>query len=234
MENSKNIYNIADEICREDLHKKLYAIYSYLPLKARQKFLNEKSKKKIGTEESPSFQLFQKQFNMLLQYNMLDICLNQEKIEKPETISYYEMLFITDIGDILKNKDSKKNEKDTPRLDHLLYSGKQKKSINLTYVLLQDYTPEDVLEFKSRLYEYINPIHDNFMKMFAIAEININKGDNIIFSIFSKFFKNLYGCLLNVDNRLKNEGESRALNMAADFFFKDIPAEKKKVKAFLK
>lgn len=204
------------KVAYDQLILHLFDLYKILPLKARKELFNDKSKKANDTVTSASFQNMCKDFNALVQYALLDAGTTTDKV------SYLEMLYIADIGDL------------SVRLDHYLESAMKKstKRLKCTYLMLPDQTPEDILYFKTTIFEYIEPIRARMMKAFQVAQ-KLNRKINVQEYLIHDFAE-LYEGFLNVDHRLEKEDPSIAVNKMKEFFFAHIDDYKNKVKSLLK
>lgn len=203
------------KVAYEDLMHQLFKLYCLLPLNARKELFSDKSKKLNDSVDSMGFKNMKKNLNELLQYSLLDIGTSGEKV------SYLEMLYIADIGDF------------ELRLDHYLADTLKKndKRFKCTYLMLPDQTPEDVLYFKTCIYEYISPIQVSMMKAFQV--INRVSKQNKILDLLPVFAE-IYEAFISVDNRKENEDPALAANEMKEIFLNHIDDYKKKVKNLLK
>ncbi len=216
MEQTPDIFR-RGKVAYEALIEELYKLYLKLPLKARKDIFNDKSKKLNDSKDATGFKNMVKDFNCVLQYSLLDIGTNGEKV------SYLEMLYIADFGDL----------DGCIRLDHYLQSTikKSDKKFKNTYLMLPDATPEEVLYIKTCIYEYVEPIRNRLMKAFAIAS-KLGK-INIPEELLMKFAE-IYEPFLRVDNRFDHEDPSIAVNEFKEIFFNHISDYKSKIKSYIK
>lgn len=214
MEQTPEIFR-RGKVAYEQLVEELYKLYILLPLKARKELFSDKSKKINDSKDSAGFKNMVKDFNSVLQYSLLDIGTNGEKV------SYLEMLYIADLGDL------------ETRLDHYLEatSKKNDKRFKSTYLMLPDAEPDDVLYIKTCIFEYVEPIRARILKAFAIAS-KLGK-INIPEELLMKFAE-IYEPFLRVDNRFDHEDPSNAVNEFKEIFFNHIDEYKNKVKSLLK
>lgn len=203
------------KVAYDEIVEHLFKFYCILPVSARKELFADKSKKPNDSKDSTGFKNMRKDFNSLLQYAFLDVGTSTEKI------SYLEMLYIADIGDF------------ETRLDHYLGETVRKSDprFKITYLMLPDQVPEDVLYFKTCIYEYIEDIRERMLKAFQV----INK-----LSKFNKIedmlppFADIIEAFLRVDHRFDNENPANAVNIMKEFFFNHIDDYKNKVKSLLK
>jgi len=214
MEQTPDIFR-RGKVAYEALQEELYKLYVLLPLKARKELFSDKSKKINDSKDATGYKNMIKDFNAVLQYSLLDIGTSGEKV------SYLEMLYIADLGDL------------ETRLDHYLQSTTKKsdKRFKSTYLMLPDCEPDDILYIKTVIFEYIEPIRARLMKAFAIAS-KVGK-KNIPDELLMKFAE-LYEPFLRVDNRFDHEDPSNAVNEFKEIFFNHIDDYKSKIKSLLK
>ncbi|MCQ2752799.1 MAG: hypothetical protein MJ206_00845 [Bacilli bacterium] len=203
------------KVAYEGMIQHLFKLYCVLPLTARKELFNDKSKKLNDSPDSMGFKNMRKDFNELLQYSLLDIGTSTEKV------SYLEMLYIADIGDF------------ELRLDHYLADTLKKndKRFKCTYLMLPDQTPEDVLYFKTCIFEYIEPIRARMMKAFQV--VNRLSKRNRLLDVLPTFAE-IYEAFISVDNRKEKEDPALTANEMKEIFFNHIDDYKKKVKSLLK
>ena len=204
------------KVAYDELCLKLFNIYKILPLRARKELFQDKSKKLNDDIESTGFKNMRKDFNALVQYALLDAGTTSDKV------SYLEMLYIADIGDL------------EVRLDHYLADTLKKsdKRFKCTYLMLPDQLPDDVLYFKKCIFEYIEPIKVRIMKAFQVAT-KLGKKMKIQ-EYLLRDFAELYEAFLSVDKRMEKEDPMIAVNKMKEFFFEHIKDYKSKVKSLLK
>ncbi|MCQ2796774.1 MAG: hypothetical protein MJ213_05730 [Bacilli bacterium] len=204
------------KVAYDELCLKLFEIYKILPMRARKELFLDKGKNPNDSMDAPSFKNMRKDFNALVQYALLDVGTSTDKV------SYLEMLYIADIGDL------------EVRLDHYLADTLKKsdKRFKCTYLMLPDQLPEDVLYFKKCIFEYIEPMKVHIMKAFQVAQ-KLNRKMKINEYLLHDFAE-LYEAYLSVDKRMEKEDPMIAVNKMKDFFFEHIADYKSKVKSLLK
>lgn len=214
MEQTPDIFR-RGKVAYEKLCEQLFDLFKILPLKARKELFNDKAKKINDDKASIAYKNMRRDMNSLLQYSLLDCGTNGEKV------SYLEMLFIADIGDF------------ELRLDHYLGATQKKndKRFKCTYLMLPDQIPDDVLYYKSCIFEYVEPIRARMLKAFAIVEKlkRIKIEEELI-----QTFAELYEPFLRVDGRFEKEEPSIAVNEFKEFFFNHIKDYSNKIKSLLK
>ncbi|MCQ2792216.1 MAG: hypothetical protein MJ208_01690 [Bacilli bacterium] len=204
------------KVAYDELCLKLFNLYKILPLKARKELFLDKSKKINDDIESMGFKNMRKDFNELIQYALLDAGTSTDKV------SYLEMLYVADIGDL------------EVRLDHYLADTLKKsdKRFKCTYLMLPDQLPDDILYFKKCIFEYIEPIRVRILKSFQIVS-TLNKKMKVQEYLLTDFAE-LYEAFLSVDKRMEKEDPMIAVNKMKEFFFEHIKDYKSKVKSLLK
>lgn len=148
-------------------------------------------------------------FNFLVQYSLFNIATNSDT----KKISFLEMLFIANIGDI--NDDDFKY-----RLDKRLRSLNPKKK--WSYLLFADRAPNEktIDLFKNEMFKFINPIRKKIISLIKKNKIKNN-------SIFAEMIFNLYNLFFKIDDRFKKNnpevliGEIKEnFNINVSFFYK--------------
>lgn len=148
-------------------------------------------------------------FNFLVQYSLFNIATNSGT----KKISFLEMLFIANIGDI--NDDDFKY-----RLDKRLRSLNPKKK--WSYLLFADRAPNEktIDLFKNEMFKFINPIRKKIISLIKKNKIKNN-------SIFAEMIFNLYNLFFKIDDRFKKNnpevliGEIKEnFNINVSFFYK--------------
>jgi len=203
------------KVAYDKLVATLFEYYKLLPLTARKELFSDKSKKINDSKDATGYKNMIKEFNSLVQYSLLDAGTSNDKI------SYLEMLYVADIGDL------------ETRLDHYLQSTTKKsdKKFKYTYLMLPDATPEEVLYIKTCIYEYLEPTRMHMMKAFQI--INKISKDNKILDMLPDFAE-LFDAFLRVDGRMEKEDPMIAVSKMKETFYNHIDDYKNKVKSLMK
>lgn len=210
----------------ERINKVLFELYKFLPLKARKELFGDKNKNINDSVDTPSFKHMVVDFNMMLQYALLDL-----ETTFPD-ISYIEMLFIADVAEFCEEM----YDKQFPcRVDHIVKDDKKNAKMfkENTYLLLPDKeTPEEILQFKKGIYEYVEPLHVNMLKAFQVIN-RVAKSSKKCEELLPDI-QQLYFAFLEVDGRIDKCDMSVAGNMLREYFVNHIDDYKNKVKSLIK
>jgi len=214
MEQTPDIFR-KGKVAYDEIVEHLFKFYCILPVSARKELFADKSKKINDSLDATGFKNMRKDFNALLQYAFLDVGTSSEKV------SYLEMLYIADIGDF------------ELRLDHYLADvvRKNDKRFKITYLMLPDQIPDDILYFKTCIYEYIQDARVRMLKAFQVIN-RISKCNKI--EDMLPPFADIIEAFLKVDKRFDNEDPTIAVNIMREFFFNHIDDYKNKIKGLLK
>lgn len=147
--------------------------------------------------------IFEKEFIFLIQYSMFNIATNKNT----KKISFLEMLYIANIGDI--NDENFKH-----RLDNELRDDKRKK---WSFLLFFDRSVHEntIVLFKQKMFNYMSPIK---LKIINFIKKRIKKND-----IFVEMLFNLYQLFFKIGDRLEQKNSKEILiNEIKDSFGIDI------------
>ena len=140
-------------------------------------------------------------FNFLIQYSLFNIATNNDT----KKISFLEMLFIANIGDI--NNDDFKY-----RLDSKLRSNNNFHK-KWSYLLFSNRSPSEntIFLFKNKVCEFIIPIKKKIISLIKKNKIKNN-------SVFAEMIFNFYDLFFKINDRFKKNGKEILINEIKDIF----------------
>lgn len=153
--------------------------------------------KRIFNLSSPDDEekIINEEFNFLIQYSLFNIATNSDT----KKISFLEMLFIVNIGDINDDNDFKY------RLDNKLRNEGNNSHKKWSYLLFFNRSPNEntIFLFKNKMCEFISPIKKKIISFLKKRNKNDSVLNEMIFNFYDLFFK--------INDRFKKNKSSREI-----------------------